>query len=289
MERLPTRWLIAALLVTAGFGAIRAAAQENPLGFPAAAVVKGGSLVISGGGQLPDEVYDEFVRIAGGEKARLVLVPSAYNYGPRENLEQRFAGWRGYRCESFDFIDAKTREESDSAELAEKLASATGVWFSGGDQGRLADLYRGTAIERAVIGVLERGGVVGGTSAGSSIMSQTMIRYGTSSHAVLGDGFGLLSKAVIDQHFSQRARHTRLLNVVRSKPGMVGIGVDEGTALIVSRDKVRTVGSGGSTVMVPDAGKSMRIYMLEAGDEADLVPRSSGLFSLDSGSSSKSK
>ncbi|QDU25973.1 Cyanophycinase [Anatilimnocola aggregata] len=243
----------------------------NILGLPRGAISGGGSLMVCGGGQLPEEVYDEFVKLAGGPSGRLVLIPSAYPYANLEALNYRFNGWLRYPVQSFHFVHASTREEADSEEFARPLAEATGVWLSGGAQGRLADLYKGTRVEQQLQRVLERGGVIGGTSAGAAIMSETMIRYGTSREAVTDAGFGLLMSAVVDQHFTERSRHTRLLGVLGQNPQKIGLGVDEQTALIIRANRVRVLGQNRATVIVPDQYRTMSLHLLASGEEAEII------------------
>lgn len=246
-------------------------AAANILGLPQAAITRGGTLMVCGGGTLPEEVYDEFVRLAGGPKSRLVLIPSAYPYENLEAIAYRFSGWLDYPTESFHFLHATSREEAQSEAFAKPLEEATGVWITGGAQGRLADLYKGTRVEELLLKVLERGGVIGGTSAGAAIMSQTMIRQGTSREAELDAGFSLLTAAVVDQHFTERARHTRLLGALRENPAKIGLGVDEQTAAIIRANTVRVLGANRATLIVPTPNRSMSLHLLDSGEEAELV------------------
>ncbi len=117
----------------------------NVLGLPQGAMSGGGTLMVCGGGALPEEVYDEFVRLAGGPKCKLVLIPSAHPYENLEAITYRFNGWLQYPAESFHFLHATSRAEAESDDFAKPLEDATGVWITGGAQGRLADLYKGTA------------------------------------------------------------------------------------------------------------------------------------------------
>lgn len=245
----------------------------NVFGLPQGAISGGGTLMVCGGGNLPEEVYDEFVKLAGGAKGKLVLIPSAYPYENREALEYRFNGWLQYHTASFQFLNAVSRDEADSEEFARPLAEATGVWMSGGAQGRLADLYKGTRVEQCLQKLLERGGVIGGTSAGAAIMSQTMIRQGTSRDAEIDAGFGLLQAAVVDQHFTERARHTRLLGALRENPEKIGLGVDEQTALIIRANTVRVLGQNRATVIVPAKNRTMSLHLLGSGEGAELLRR----------------
>lgn len=245
----------------------------NVLGLPPGAITGGGTLMVCGGGALPEEVYDEFVRLAGGSKSKLVLIPSAHSYENLAALNYRFNGWLQYPTESFHFLDAATREEAEADEFAKPLEDATGVWMSGGAQGRLADLYKGTRVEYYLQKLLERGGVIGGTSAGAAIMSQTMIRHGSSREAVIDAGFSLLQAAVVDQHFTERSRHTRLLGALRDNPEKIGIGVDEETAIIIRANKVRVLGQNRATVIVPARNRTMSLHSLGSGEEAELIRR----------------
>jgi cyanophycinase len=223
-------------------------ADDNVFGLSDAAVKKSGSLVIAGGGDLPDEVYDEFVRLAGGKQARLVLIPSAYNYGSLTRIRSAFGGWREYDVESFDFLHTDSRQQADSPGFARALERATGVWIAGGAQARLVRRYGQTRVEELLRQVLDRGGVVGGTSAGASVMSELMISDGLKYEAVLDRGFALSSKLVIDQHFSERGRFPRLLGVLEENLGHIGLGIDEGTAVIVRENRLRVMGEGRATV-----------------------------------------
>jgi cyanophycinase len=247
-------------------------AAENILGMPPKSLETKGALVICGGGPTPDAVCDEFIRLAGGKKARIVLIPSAYSYSSMAYIQQRFKGWREYSVASFIILDAHSRAEANATRFVGTLEKATGVWIPGGSQGRLAEIYGGTKSETAIRGVVERGGVVGGTSAGAAVMSQVMIRYGNSSAVVTSRGFGLLSGAVVDQHFSQRGRHARLLDVLEDNPGLLGLGVDERTGLIVQGNHLRVIGDSRVTVYIPsEARRASLVYRMKPGDQADLT------------------
>jgi cyanophycinase len=249
-----------------------AQADDNILGLPEKAIARSGKLVVAGGGHVPDEIYDEFVRLAGGERARIVLIPSAYPYSSAQHIRNRFAGWRGYNVRSFELLHTDDPDTANDDAFVKPLASATGVWIAGGAQGRLTYRYGKSKVEAAVRGVLERGGVVGGTSAGAAVLSQVMIRDGSPAEAVVDDGFGLMSRAVIDQHFSQRGRHTRLLGVLDEHPEMIGLGVDEGTALIVEGNHLRVIGASRVTICLSRTTEdAMALYRLGPNERADLI------------------
>lgn len=247
-------------------------AGDNILGLPDQAVITHGSLVIVGGGRTTDPIREEFVRLAGGPRARVVLIPSACSACSLEHIEQCLSVWQRYSIASLDYVNATSREQADSAEFVRPLEQATGVWMPGGYQGRLTELYGGTLVEQAIRQVLERGGVVGGTSAGAAVMSQVMILEGTTCEAITSRGFGFLQGAVVDQHFSQRGRHARLLQVLDDHPGLLGLGVDESTALIVRGNRLRVLGESRVTVCVPaPVSRATLVYRLAPNDEVELT------------------
>ncbi len=249
-----------------------------------------GTLFIVGGGPAPDELPRRFVELAGGPRARIVVFPMASGVasaGPGKVAELERLGARATSVRL-------TREEALRPESARLLDSATGVWFSGGDQNRLTAAIAGTPVERAVHDLYVRGGVVGGTSAGAAVMSARMLtgderRPGGErpdstqawitvdrDNVVTAPGFGLLPDVVVDQHFLRRRRHNRLLSVVLEGPVRIGVGIDESTALEVGPDGVWRV-LGASTALVLDAraaaatsagrlgARDVRLHLLPAG------------------------
>ncbi len=165
---------------------------------------------------------------------------------------------------------ALTREEAMRPDAARVLDSATGIWFSGGDQNRLTAALAGTPVERAIHARYRAGAVVGGTSAGAAVMSAHMLtgderrpggaRRDTTDNWITIDrnnvavdsGFALVSNVIIDQHFLRRKRHNRLVSLVLEHPVRLGVGIDESTALVVEPDGRWRV-SGASVAVVYDA------------------------------------
>jgi cyanophycinase len=235
------------------------------LGLPPVAEVPG-SLVIVGGGRLPDAVRKEFVARAGGPgKAKLVVVPTASEDANKpEEVEGFLKPWR-----AFDPASLTILHQPDAAGL-KPLTEATGVWLSGGDQSRLTDAYRGKPVEAELRAVLARGGVVGGTSAGAAVMSDPMITGGNPV-ATTGPGFGFLPGVLVDQHFTQRKRLPRLAGAIEQFPGMVGLGIDESTAVVVSGRTIKVLGDGTVTACwakAPDRPARTEVY--KSGDTLDL-------------------
>ena len=219
-----------------------------------------GTLLIAGGGVLPKSIRERFIELAGGSKARVVVVPG---HEPDEaGLARQRGFWSDFNVESLTILSANSAQEANSETFLESLRSATGVWLGGGTQVFLAERYVDTQAERELFLLLGRGGVVGGTSAGASIMTRTMIVDGRHD-AVLGRGLGLLPDAVIDQHFLKRNRLARLLGVLRQHPDLIGFGIDERTALEfhVLNHSLSVVGD--SYVMAVVAGSDNRPPRLE--------------------------
>jgi cyanophycinase len=216
---------------------------------------RAGSLVLMGGGKMTDAVRRRFLELAGGKEARLVVIPSA---SARPDAAARsLALWRTARVKSVRVLHATGRRQADDHRFSGPLRQATGVWISGGDQSRLAALYGGTGVERELTQVLKRGGVVGGTSAGASVVSRVMIA-GTGR---TGKGFGLVAGAVVDQHFSNRRRLPRLLDILHRHPDQVGIGIDEATAVVIRGGEVEVIGNGTVTVCQADSARPVvRVY-----------------------------
>lgn len=196
-------------------------------------------LVICGGGTLPDSVFESFRSLAG-PSPRLVVIPTASN---REiNVAETQELWQKRGFEHVAVLHANDRSLSSAAEFVAPLKSATAVWFGGGDQQRIADAYLDTPVEKELHDLLKRGGVIGGTSAGAAIQSRMMIAGGNI-EPHLSTGFDLLPKAIIDQHFLQRNRLSRLMAAVQRHPELAGVGIDEGTALVVQNNKAMVHGN----------------------------------------------
>lgn len=232
-----------------------------------------GTLFICGGGRMPDPVLNRFVDLAGGELAHLVVITTASETADTGDVEIRIDFWKRTRLAEMTVLHTRSRVTADDPQFCKPLTTATGVWFIGGHQNRLTEAYRGTRVEQEIRGVLERGGVVGGTSAGAAVMSPVMIRGGNP-QAEIEAGFGFLPGTVVDQHFLKRRRQDRLLNVLSAHPRLVGIGIDEGTAVVVQGRQMSVVSGSESNVVTCLAavdGKPERTIPLEPGAEADLV------------------
>jgi cyanophycinase len=238
-----------------------------------------GSLVMVGGALEDTTIVRTFLDLAGGEDAAIVVIPTG---GDLPFYDETNAGLELFRmlgATKLSLLHSRDRAVADSEAFVEPLRSAAGVWLNGGRQWRLADAYVGTRTEAAIRSLLERGGVVGGSSAGASIMGSYLVRGDTRSNQILmGDheeGFGLLENAAIDQHLLARNRQFDLIEVVTAHPELLGIGIDENTAVVVRGASFEVIGRG--YVAIYDRGAMLDsgglFYFLSPGDRFDLVTR----------------
>ncbi|MFN0054386.1 MAG: cyanophycinase [Planctomycetales bacterium] len=205
-----------------------------------------GSLVICGGGRLPDEVRDEFVKLAGGKEARLVIIPTASDDDSVVADAAEVAEiWKSRGIETIATLHTRSHDQANDPAFVEPLKEATGVWITGGRQSQIAAAYSGTLVEKELHALLDRRGVVGGTSAGAACQSRIMIVRGKIHET---PGLGLIPGAIIDQHFLARDRKARLLDALEQYPALIGLGIDEGTALVLEGRSLRCLGD--STVTV---------------------------------------
>jgi len=209
-----------------------------------------GTLVIVGGGATPQDVHHRFLELAGGVNAHLIIIPTANPNADRYQSLKSFTYWRSTKVQSVLFLHTRSRDQANDPVFVRPLTQATGVWFCGGDQSRVLAAYHGTAVERELHHVLDRGGVIGGTSAGAAIMSPVMITGGRT-EASVGTGFGFLPGFVVDQHFKQRNRFGRLLGVLRKHPQLFGLGIDEKTAVIVHGHSLTVMGESNVRLYLP--------------------------------------
>eukprot|EP01030_Chromulinospumella_sphaerica_P005123 gene5123-5009_t len=207
-----------------------------------------GHLLIVGGGETPVSVQKRFVALAGGEAARIAVLPMASSKSDEEAQEVARDFTRlGAEVQIVDIRPG----EANSAAVVQTLEGFTGYWFSGGDQSRLSGLLVGTRALQAVEARYLAGAVVGGTSAGASVMSRLMLtgKWRTPRNSEeeeqiniargmkeLAPGFGFFKGAIVDQHFMHRARYNRLISAVLDHPQLIGVGIDEETALLVRPD-----------------------------------------------------
>lgn len=216
-----------------------------------------GHLVLIGGGERPRAVMEKFVELAGGKEAGILVIPTASGEPDTgERYLQEFT--REYGCARVAVLDIKERAGAARADYVALVDQAGGVFFSGGDQRRITAALLDTPVAEAITRLYARGGVLGGTSAGTACMSPLMITGEgdftviTAGNVELARGLGYYAGAIVDQHFIARQRQNRLFAAVLEYPELVRVGVDEATAVWVRPDHTFEVLGEGS-VMVIDA------------------------------------
>jgi cyanophycinase len=247
-----------------------------------------GHLVIVGGNLQSDRIWQRIITLAGGPNSSIVVVPTAggdptYNSSFPAALSLQRLGAKVTVLHTYDPAVA------DTDEFIAPLSTATGIFFGGGRQWRLVDAYAGTKTEAAFQAVLDRGGVISGSSAGASIIGSFLARGDTRNNTIMiGDhtvGFGYLKNAAIDQHVLVRNRHFDMFEILDANPELWGVAIDEDTALIVHQNEAEVFGrtyaliydggfwsrEGTSFTNVPDP--SRRFYFLREGDKYDLEKR----------------
>ncbi|MFW9262750.1 cyanophycinase [Nostoc sp. CALU 546] len=214
-------------------------------------------LVIIGGAEDRDGdsvILRDFVRRAGGTKAHIVILTAATEL-PREVGENYIRVFERLGAENTRIIDTETREDASSSTALEAISKATGVFFTGGDQARITSILKDTEIDVAIHKRFSEGIVIAGTSAGAAVMPDKMIVEGDSqTHprmetVEMGPGMGFLPGVVIDQHFSQRGRLGRLISALILEPAVLGFGIDENTAMVVTDHQIEVIGAGAVTIV----------------------------------------
>ena len=217
-----------------------------------------GHLVIIGGHEdreRDESVLARFVELAGGPQCRIVVLTAASETPDKMwKMYDRAFGELGVGKR--EHVHVETREEANDPAVVNKFAAASGIFITGGDQRRLLSILGGTAVDKAIHDTYQNGGCVAGTSAGASAMSGHMLAAGVGDEEAekggvkMGAGLGLLQRVIIDQHFSERGRLPRLLTVIAQNPYLMGVGIDEDTALVIERGTgLEVVGRGTVTLL----------------------------------------
>lgn len=216
-----------------------------------------GQLVIIGGAEDKEGdciILREFVRRAGGINARIVVMTVATEL-PREVGDNYIRVFERLGVQDVRIVDTVERDDASSSTYLEAIEKATGVFFTGGNQARITSILKGTEIDKLLHKRLSEGLVIGGTSAGAAMMPDMMIVEGDSETnprieiVEMEPGMGFLPGVVIDQHFLQRGRIGRLLSAVTQQQVVLGFGIDENTAVVVSNNQFEVVGEGAVTVV----------------------------------------
>jgi cyanophycinase len=270
------------------FASHRVAADVSAGMVPA---LRPGSLLLVGGGPSQDDISGEFRRLAGGDKARIVVIPTAA-IGPADDAgdvmnADRWA--QGLGVSHVTVLHTISRAEADAEDFVRPLRDATGVWLPGGEAGRILVSYLGTRTEKELLALLARGGVIGGTSAGALVWgSESMLfrQRSDGSPFVMGDaaalliddphavGFGALRNVLISPHFAEFRMKGALEKTMTAHPQLIGIGIDEATAFEVHGDIGTVLGGGHVTVYDGKShGEAHGALVLPAGARYDLAKR----------------
>jgi cyanophycinase len=248
-----------------------------------------GALIVDGGGATA-LVTKKFMSLAGGKSARIVVIPTGASEvrvapgktilnpdWPRERPE-----WSRYEIELKEWLAVEqvtvlhTRDRSvaDSESFVQPLKQANGVFLLPGNPGRYADAYLGTRTQRELERVLERGGVILGSSAGAIISGSLIVRGVPGSSLIVPGherGFAFLKNVAIDPHLTQAKREDELVKVVGEHPEVLGVGIDEDAALLVERNQFTVIGAGRAAIYDNGEHNGARYYWLEPGDHFDLA------------------
>lgn len=258
------RFLTSLLLVSFAYGQAVA---------PATGPAKG-SLMVIGGGAVGKAIFDRFAALAGGYDAPVILIPTAgdadsYDAHAAESGVLQKAGFT-----NVTLLHTRDKKLADTEEFATAIKKARAVWIAGGRQWRLVDSYLHTRTHRELEALLERGGVIAGTSAGASIQASYMVRGAREGNTIMmakgyEEGFGFLRLVAVDQHLLKRKRENDLVSVIAAHPELLGIGIDEATAIEVHGSQFQVLGE--SKVAIYTDGKPY--YFLSAGEKFDLKTR----------------
>lgn len=248
-----------------------------------------GSLLIVGGGKLSNNITEKFIELAGGIDANFVIIPTASgneNFNKNPWLARLLKEKGATNVTVLHTTDPKV---ADSEAFTQPLVKADAVWFGGGRQWRLVDAYKDTRSEMLFHQVLERGGVIGGSSAGATIQGSFLARGDTKNNQIMSgdhqEGFSFIKNIAIDQHVLARNRQFDMFTILKEFPELLGLSIDEDTAIAVKGNEFEVVGS--SYVLVYDGSfwsaegsglkqlpeKDNLFYFLKEGDTYNLKKR----------------
>ena len=249
-----------------------------------------GTLVIVGGGSTDGTgIVERFIQIAGGPEASFVIVPTAEGNRNRDGSlhafkeEEVIAPWLKRGLKKVRMLHTHDPKVADTEEFAKVLREANAVWFNGGRQWNIVDSYANTLTFREFHKVLERGGVIGGSSAGATIQGDYLVRGAVAGPDIMmtpepehEHGFAFLRKSAIDQHINTRNRWDDLIPVMKKYPNLLGIGLSEGTAIVVTGDTFEVAGKW--KVAIHDNTRLYQpwekpYFVLSAGDVYDMKAR----------------
>ena len=285
----PAHTFAAAILVAVLTAAPRGYQAPAALDAPEYGPAKGTLLIVGGGNTNGTGIVEKFIELAGGKEKNFVIVPTAGgNRNPDGTLiaydeQQVIAPWLKLGLTHVRMLHTADPKVADTEEFAKVLRDADAVWFNGGRQWNIVDSYAKTLTYREFHKVLERGGIIGGSSAGATIQGDYLVRGDTSGSTVMmtaepnhQKAFTFLRKVAIDQHINTRNRWDDLIPVIQKYPDLLGIGLSEATAIIVHSDRFEVMGAW--KVAVHDNTRLYQpwekpYYVLSAGDVYNMKTR----------------
>ena len=232
-----------------------------------------GVLLIIGGGVRGSAIIDAAVKF-GGNPARWVFIPTAGS--DADVAKAKPPDFMSQAGGTVTILHTRDRRVANSEAFTAPLRDATAVFIAGGRQWRLVDSYADTRTETELRALLDRGGLIAGSSAGATIQGSYLVRGSPRSNKTLmapgyERGFDFLANVAIDQHVSQRDRENDLSTVIKAHPGLLGIGIDESTAVIVQGNTMTVIGAG--VVRITDGADhdGLPFYTLNPGARFDLA------------------
>jgi cyanophycinase len=267
----------------------RPAAQTAPQGPPEYGPAKGTLVIVGGGATEGTGIMEKFIEIAGGNDAKFIIVPTAGGNRAQDGSlqvykeEEVIASWTRRGLKNVKMLHTHDPKVADTEAFVKDLREANAVWFNGGRQWNIVDSYAGTLTYKEFHKVLERGGVIGGSSAGATIQGHYLVRGDTSGPNVMMTeepnhqvAFDFLRKVAIDQHINTRNRWDDLIPVIKKYPELLGIGLSEGTAIVVKGDQFEVMGKW--KIAIHDNTRMYQpwekpYFVLGAGDGYDMKAR----------------
>jgi cyanophycinase len=237
-----------------------------------------GALVIVGGGAIGPEIVARFVALAGGPESEFVVIPTATEAEKVDTKRVRERFVRTFGVKNVTVLHTRDRAEADSEEFVAPLKTARGVWYDGGRQWRLVDSFLGTRTQREIEAVLARGGVIGGSSAGATIQGSYLVRGAREGNHIMmargyEEGFAYVKNVAIDQHILPRHRERDLIAVIEAHPELLGLGIDEATAVVVQGDRFEVIGKSVVGIYDGQDHEGKPYYFLNKGELFDLKER----------------
>jgi len=256
---------------------------------------KNGTLIAIGGGEIGHtNIMKEFRKLAGGDSAKIVVIPTAFVRNNEIDTLLLKRNFKEYGIPNFTILHTNDSIEVNTDDFVKPIKEATGIYFTGGRHWRIADSYLNTKVHKELLKLLDRGGVIAGSSAGATIQGSYLARGDTKNNQIMmGDheiGFGFISNIAIDQHVLSRNRQFDMFTILENKPELLGVGIDESTAIIVKGDILEVIGE--SYVIIYDKSfwsiehnpfdketqkklpnKNQLFYFLKSGDKYNLRDR----------------